>query len=169
MQLGVYRGGVVHRERLVVAVEVILRLHGQGKWPGQGDLRQAVGSFAQQLHVPDLDRCAPADRADDPGHRCGLPVPADGFSRYSEIDTLQCGGKPVRVALAPDLAVGNDVYAGEFHVTDRNLGCVVLRGFEMCVRNTPDLMGTQPRDSSTETFAVDQPFRLGVAPHHRGT
>jgi hypothetical protein len=38
--------------------------------------------------------------------------------------------KRVRVALAADLAIGDDVDAGGLHVADRELGRVVLRGFD---------------------------------------
>ena len=47
--------------------------------------------------------------------------------RIIGVDAVERRREPVRVALAPDLAVGDRVDPGTFHVPDRDDGGVVLR------------------------------------------
>ena len=47
-----------------------------------------------------------------------------------EIDALQRGGEAVRVALAANLAVGDDVQAGAFLIANGEQGGVVLSLFQ---------------------------------------
>ncbi len=44
-----------------------------------------------------------------------------------DVDAFERGGEAVGVALAPHLAVGDDVEAGALLVVDGEQGCVVLR------------------------------------------
>ena len=54
------------------------------------------------------------------------PVASD-LAGMLGVDAFQREGEAVGVALAADLAVGDDVDAGALHVADRQDGAVVLR------------------------------------------
>ena len=106
----------------------------------------------------------PADRADDARHpRAARPDRVDR-RRIVEIDALERGGEAVGVALAADLAVGDDVDAGALHVADREHRGVVLRLLEPgprgCARSCARTRGT---GGIATAGAVDQPVRLRIA------
>ncbi len=65
--------------------------------------------------------------ADHARHRRGAPACGANLARMLGVDALQREGETVGVALAADLAVGDDVDAGAFHVADREDRGVVLR------------------------------------------
>ena len=70
---------------------------------------------------------AAADRADDARHRVRVAGAVERRARVVEVDAVERGGEAVRVALAPDLAVGDDVEPGVLLGADREQGRVVLR------------------------------------------
>ena len=76
----------------------------------------------------------------------GTPVRADHLAGVVDVDAVERGGEPVRVALAPDLAVRDDVDAGALHVADRDERSVVLRLLEECLGHAPQVAHPHPRD-----------------------
>ena len=52
------------------------------------------------------------DAPDDARHRIGVARAVERGARVVDVDALERGGEAVGVALAPDLAVGDDVEAG---------------------------------------------------------
>jgi len=125
--LGVDRRGVAHNQLFFVLVELVLGLARHRERAGQGDLDLAVGVGAQKFDIAHLDRPEAPDRADNPRHDDGAAgAPHDGRG-VVEIDPRQCRRKSVRVALAADFAIGDDVDAGALHVADREPGRIVLR------------------------------------------
>ena len=159
---------VIHRCGLVVGIVVVLRLLGHRERAGKGDLDAAVGIGAQELHVLDLDRPLAADRARDSGHRVGMPGAVDCGAGVVDVDAGERGGDAVRVALAPDLAVRDDVHAGALLVADGEQRRIVLRLFEEFWRDPPQFPRTYPRrQAAPQIVAVDKPVRLHVAADHR--
>ena len=76
---------------------------------------------------------------------------------------VQRGREAVGVALAPHLAVGDDVQPGALLVGDRQPRRVVLRLLEVRRVDAPELMGAHPRrEAVAQPLAVDQPVRLRV-------
>ena len=76
---------------------------------------------AQELQVADLDRVRPVDRADDARHRVGVPGAVERGARVVDVDAVERGGEVVGVALAADLAVGEQVEPGALLGADREL------------------------------------------------
>ena len=162
------RGGVIHRRVFLALVEIVLRLLQHRERTGDGDLRLAIRVAAQELDVVDFDGMAACDPADDPRHGVGMARSIERRSRVVEIDAVERRGKPVRVALAPDLAVGDDVEAGVFLGADGDERGVVLRVGEVRLRQPPQFLRAHARQKPPgELRAVDQPFRLRVAPNQR--
>src|SRR5207247_1677760 len=83
---------------------------------------------AEELHVLDFDGVPPADLAADPRDHIRMARAVEPRARVLEIDPLERGREPVRIALAPDLAVGDDVEAGIFLGAYRGQRRCVLRG-----------------------------------------
>ena len=50
-----------------------------------------------------------ADFPDDARHRIGMAGAVEGDAGIVDVDPFQRGGEAVRIALPPDLAVGDDV------------------------------------------------------------
>ena len=167
-RLGVDGFGERHRQLLVVLVEFVLGLLAHGERAGQGDLGGMVGVLAQELHVAQLDRPGALDLADHARHRRLVAVARDDDGGIVGVDAFERGGKAVGIALAADLAVGDDVDAGALHVADRDDGRVVLRFFEMLFRQPPHLVHARARHGFRQHGAVDQPFRLRIASDHGG-
>src|SRR5690606_3206708 len=130
---------VSERERLAAAVMLVDRLLRHRERPGQRDLDDAVGVRAEEAHVAHLDRLAPADRSGDERHRNLRAGPADDLAVTLAVDPVERVREAVRVALAADLAVGDDVDSGALLVADRDDRRVVLRLLEMLGRYSPDL------------------------------
>jgi hypothetical protein len=160
---GVDRGGEVHRHLLVVAVELVLRLLAHGERPGQGDLRRQRGIGAQELHVAQLDRPAAADLRHHARHRRHGARARAHLAGTREVEPFERSGEAVGVALAPDLAVGDDIDAGVLHVADGEQRGVVLRLLEELGGNAPDLLHARARHDLGEHLAVHQPVGLRVA------
>ena len=138
-QLLVDGGGVGERERPLVAVEVVLRLLRHRERPGNRDLDPPVRERAQELDVAHLHRPRPADLADDARHRVRMAGSVERNARLVEVDPVERSREAVAVALAPHLAVGQDVDARPLHVGDREPGRVVLRLLEIRLGDAPQL------------------------------
>ena len=164
LDLRVDRGGVRHRGRLEVRVVVVLRLLGHRERPGHRHLHRTVGVRLEELQVADLDRGRPGDRPDDARHRVGVPGAVERGARVVDVDAVERGGEVVGVALAADLAVGDEVEARALLGPDGHLGGVVLRLGEVVGLDAPQLLGPHARrEAAREPGPVDQPLRLRVA------
>ena len=137
-----------------------LLAHGEGA--GQGDLGGLAGVGAQELHVAHLDRPRAADLADDPRHHGLLAAIVDDLGRVLVVDAVQRRREVVGVALAPHLAVGDDVDAGPLHVADGEQGGVVLRLLQVRVLHAPQLVQPRARHAFHQQRAIDQPVGLRV-------
>ena len=79
------------------------------------------------------------------------------------------GGEAVGVALAPHLAVGDDVEPGALLVADGEQRGVVLRLVEPLRVDAPQLARAHARrEAGGELLAVDQPVGLGVGADEAG-
>jgi hypothetical protein len=167
-RLGIDGGGEVHGQLVEVTVELVLRLLGHGEGAGQGDLGEVIGMAAKELHVAELDGLPPSDPAHDARHRrlVARPVPDDAGTRH--VDALQRGREAVRVALAPDLTVRDDVDARPFHVPDGDHRGIILRLLQPGLGDPPHALEAHARDALRQHRAVDKPVGLGIATHHRG-
>jgi hypothetical protein len=168
VQLHVDGLGVGERELALVAVVIVLRLLRHGERAGNGDLDPALGEATEELDVAKLHGPCPANRADDSRDRVLVARAVERDSRPIEVDAVERGGEPVRVALPPHLAVGDDVDAGPLHVLHRDAGCVVLCLFEVRLGDAPQLRGPDARRQAlSQPLAVDEPARLRIAADHR--
>ena len=113
----------------------------------------------------DLHRLPAADRADHPRHDLDTARRARGnLRRVVAVHAVERGGETVGVALAPHLAVGDDVDAGALLVADREQGGVVLRLLEPGRLDAPQLArASARRNDLRQAPAVDQPVGLRVA------
>ena len=85
-----------------------------------------------------------------------MAAPVERRTRIVDVDTVECGREPVRVALSADLTIGDDVQAGEFLVADRQPGRVTLGLVQVLRRNPPQFAGGYPRwEPVSEPFPVD--------------
>ena len=85
------------------------------------------------------------------------------------VHALERGREPVRVALAPHLAIGHDIDAGALLIADRQHCRVVLRLLEPCLIHAPELARSRARRNDLgKPRAIDQPIRLRVAAHQGG-
>ena len=124
---------------------------------------------AQELDVVDLDRVLAPDRTDDARHRVGTARATERDAGVVEVDAIQGGGEAIGVALAPDLAVGEDVQAGLLLRLDRCDGGVVLCLGEKRLGNAPQLLCAHARRQALQQLlTVDQPLGLRVAADERG-
>jgi hypothetical protein len=147
---------------------VVLRLlaHRERAW--KGDLDPPVRVRAQELHVAHLDRSRPADGPDDARHGVLLAGPVERDPGVVEVDPLELVREPVRVALAPDLAVGDHVDPCALLVANRDQGRVVLRLLKVRLVDPPQLpCADARRQPAAERLAVDQPVRLRIAADNR--
>ena len=79
----------------------------------------------------------PDDWPYDPRDRIRFTCTIEGHSFVLSVDSTQCGSDPIRVALPPDLSVGNDVYAGSLHIGYGEKRCVVLGIFQKGLFDSP--------------------------------
>jgi hypothetical protein len=145
---------------------VVLRLLGHRERAGHSDLDDAVGVLAQEEHVVDLDLARPADRADHARHRVGMPAAVQRLTGVVEVQSAQRRREVIRIALAPDLAVGQYVETRDLLRADRQHRRVVLCLCEVFRRGPPQLASAHPgREPPGELRPVDEPFGLGEATH----
>ena len=144
---------------VVVVVVLCLLRHRERAW--HGDLDVPVGDRPQELDVPDIDRARAADRPRDARDGVRVSGPVESDSRLVEIDAVERGREPVRIALPAHLAVRHHVDSGSLHVGHSQPRRVVLGLFEMVCRDAPQLECSHARRQATpEPFAIDQPVRL---------
>ena len=149
---------------LVARVVVVLRLAAHGERAGHGDLHLAGGVRLQEQQVLDLDRVAAADRAGDARHRVGVSGTVERGAGVVQVHAVQRGGEAVAVALAPDLAVGDDVQPGVFLRADRDQRGVLPGLLQVGLGHAPQLLGAHAgREATGQLGAVDQPLGLGKA------
>jgi hypothetical protein len=103
------------------------------------------------------------------GTAWGLPDAVDGGAGGDGIHAVQRGGELVEVALAPLLAIGDDVDVGGLHVGHREADGVVLGRLQERLGDPPHLAHAHARHRvGSQPLVIHQPARLGIAPHHRG-
>ena len=136
--------------------------------PGTVILIVRVGVGAQEFDVAHLDRMLAPHLADDARHRIGMAGAVERRAGIVDVDAFERGGEAVGIALAPHLAVGDDVEAGALLVADREQRGIVLRLIQIFRRDPPQLLRAHARRKAAgELLAVDQPFRLGVGADER--
>ena len=101
---------------------------------------------AQEFHVPQLDRTVAADVADHAGDLGRLARSRGDDGRMFGVDPLQRRCEVIGVALPPDLAIGHDIDTGALHAWMGNDGRIILRVFQMIVRNAPQLRHSGARN-----------------------
>src|SRR6185503_13334366 len=102
-------------------------------------------------------------------HRVRVARTVERAAWVVEIHAVERGGEAVGVALAPDLAVADDVEPGLLLCANGDDGRVVLRLLQILRRDAPQLLGTHARRKAAgELLAVDQPLRLRKAADDRG-
>ena len=72
----------------------------------------------QELEVAHLDGMLAADLAGDARHRVGMAAAVERRARIVDVDAVERRGEAVGIALAPHLAVGDDVEPGALLVAD---------------------------------------------------
>jgi len=160
---------VGHPDRVGRPVVVVLRLLRHRERTRDGHLRLPARVRAQELQVANLDRMAPGHRPDHAGHGVGMPAAIEGGARVVDVNALEGGGEAVRVALAPHLAVGDDVEAGAFLVGDREPRRVVLGLLEVGRVDAPELERADARrEPLSQPVAVEQPARLRIGADEAG-
>src|ERR1700690_3031945 len=98
-----------------------------------------------------------ARRPAAPRHRIRVAAAIERRARVGEIDAVERGREPIRVALAPDLAIADDVEARGLLHPDRDERRVVLRFGEIRLCHPPQLAGSDPRRKPLrEAGALDQ-------------
>ena len=86
----------------------------------------------------------------------------DDLARMLVVDALERRGEVVGVALAPHLAVGDDVDAGPLHVADGEQGGVVLRLLQEGSGTRQISLQARARHDLAQHLAVHQPVGLRV-------
>ena len=100
------------RQLLAVAVVLVLRLRRERERPRHRHLDRPC-ACAQELGVAPLDRAAAADRPDDARHLAASPPRLTMVRRRARTSiAVERRREVVGVALAPDLAVADDVDSG---------------------------------------------------------
>src|SRR5262249_24073043 len=107
------------------------------------------------------------DRPDDARHRNGPTVAVDDGPGIVDIDAVERGGETVGIALAPLLAVTDDIEPGAFLIADGEDGGVVLRRFELIGSDQPQIVRAHARHLLGQLVAVDQPIRLRIGADQR--
>src|SRR5205085_11620973 len=103
------------------------------------------------------------------GDDVGATAAAGALARIVQVDPLQCGGETIAVALAADLAIGDDVDIGALHVADGQHGGIVLSLLEEWLGDAPDIAGTNTwRQSAEQLVSIDEPVWLRVAADNSG-
>ena len=94
--------------------------------------------------------------------------PVERATGIVDVHALERGGEAIGIALAANLAVGDDVETGFLLRLDRHDRRVVLRFGQKWLGNSPKFARANARGKSAgELGAVDQPFWLWVAAHER--
>ena len=161
--------GERHRHVLVAGVVVVLGLLGHREGTGDRDLDRAVRHRAHDGHDVRLDGRRPVQWPGDPGHRHDLPGAVQALAVTGSVDAVERVDEAVGVALAPHLAVGDDVEPGAHLFEHRQLGGIALRFAEELVGHPPQRVALDAHGQvAVEVVLVDQPARLAPAPDERG-
>ena len=122
---------------------------------------------AQETRVARLDRLPAANGTDDSRHRLGAARRARRrLAGIVDIDAVERRRETVGIALAPHLAIGDDIDAGALLIADRQQRRVILRLFQEFRRDTPEIAEAHARRRDrAQALAIDQPIGLRVAPH----
>ena len=132
--------------------------------PGRVILVGARRLRQQELGVALLHRAAPSDRADDARHRGRAAAAAPDMAGALGVDAVERQGKAVRIALAADLAIADDVDAGVFHLAYRNDRRVILGLLAPWFLDPPDVAGVDAGHAVMfQEAPIDQPVGLRVA------
>ena len=97
------------------------------KGPGTVIFTCLRGVPLQKQQILDLDRVLAPDLADDARHGIGVARAVERAAGIVDVHALERGGEAVGVALAPDLAVGDDVEARLLLRADGEQRRIVLR------------------------------------------
>src|SRR5581483_5646022 len=125
--LFVYRSRIVERRLLATAaIEVDLRLLRHREGSGHGDLDLPPGVTAQELQIAHADRVAAPYCTDHSRHRIRMAAAVQCDPGVVEVDALESGGEAIRVALAPDFPIGDEIESGVLLCLDRHDGGIVL-------------------------------------------
>jgi hypothetical protein len=108
-----------------------------------------------------------ANLASDTRHRDRLAAAIERRSRVFGIDTLKRGGKAVRIAFAPLLAVGDDIEAYALLIPDREKCCLILFCFKSLRIDQPEIIHPYARHHLRQPCAIDQPLRLRIGTDER--
>ena len=101
------------------------------------------------------------------GTGIGLPLRLRVAAGIVEVDAFERGGEGIGIALAPLLAVGDDVEARALLFADGDQGRLVLPGLELLRIDKPQVC-PHPRDLLRELRAVDQPVGLRIGADETG-
>src|SRR5208337_3064816 len=168
LDLGVDRGGIVHRGVRGRRIKVVLRLLAHREGAGRRHLDFAIRVAAQEFQILDLDRVLATDLADDARNGIGMAGAVEGDAGIVDVDPFERRREPVRTAFAPDFAVGDDVQPRLFLQFDREHRRVVLRLGEIRLGDPPQLLRPHAgRKAAGELGPVDQPLGLRVGADQR--
>ena len=94
-----------------------------------------------------------------------MPSAVEGGARPVEVHALERSRKAIRIALAPDLAVRDDVDPGALEVSDGDDGGIVLGLLELLWCHPPDLRRARSwGQPASQHHAIDEPVGLRIAP-----
>ena len=167
--LRIHRRGIVHRRVLATATVVIdLRLLRHGEGSRDGCLYVSARMPAQKLKIAHAHGVLSANGTDHARHRIGVPAAIESHARIIQVDPIERGGEAIRIALAADLPIGNDIEPGVFLRLDGHQRGIVLRLRQIRLRYAPQLECPHPRrEAPGEPLAVDKPLRLRIASDKR--
>jgi hypothetical protein len=127
------------------AVEVVLGLLRHRERARNGDLRGLAGVRSQELEIANLHRVPARDRACNARHRVRMAAAVERRPGRLDVGPIERGGKPIGVALAAHLPVGDDVQAGALLIADRQQRGVVLGLLEIARIDPPQFGGAHAR------------------------
>jgi hypothetical protein len=123
----------------------------------------------QEFEILDLHRVLAAHFPGDPRQLDWVSGAIESFAGIVDVDAFERGREAVRIAFAPDLAVGDDVEPEFLLCADREQRGVVLRLRKPRFRHAPQLLRAQARrEALAELVAVDEPVGLRKAADERG-
>ena len=118
--------------------------------PGTVILILWVGVGAQELDVARFYRAPSSDLTDDAWNGAGLSRAVKACAWIFNVDAFERRRKTVGIALPAHFAVGQDIDARNFLVSDSEERRVVLRLLQPLVANPPEFPRADARDISTE-------------------
>src|SRR2546430_16982533 len=117
----------------------------------------------EETQIVHLDRMLAADLADDARHGIRMARAVERAAGMVDVGAFERRGEAIRVALAADLAVGDDVEPRTLLRADGEHGGVVLRLGKIRLGHAPELFRAHARrETPCQLLAVDQPVRLRI-------